>query len=415
MSIGRIRSIAIASALSTAVSGILIPTTITSPALAQSNMVTDQTPEWNGVTYATQTRKVNGEDQSVAVVTAGAASTINPTINTALPEGYYITFNLLDGTDTQMGWTSSTKDNTITFNVPAGTEAGTSRIFEFAVRKPVSGGNEVVGKITTRVYVDPPANPLSETTTANDVTQEVTSSGTTRFSLKDAVSPAENIQYFKKITGVSTWTIDISKDGTVAATPANTMVGNTAKATYRVVYTDGSWDEATINFTVAAPANGGIAAQVSAPVYDDKTVQAGQSVSIEPKEGTVNFDQVRTSYFNSDLPEGWTVSPARPQGSTNGVFNLSTPSSETGSGYIFTVKYVFTDGTTKDTTAKISVTPDPSGPSDMANNAPGYTVPKLYAGETATITQTGDTTLPDGTTFTMSNPPASGNWNYSID
>lgn len=204
--------------------------------------------------------------------------------------------------------------------------------------------------------------------------------------------------------------VDASKfPGTITLQPNGTMtVTGTTPGTYDVPVTITVPGQPPITQTIKVTVGSGDAAKYN-PSYTTGTVTPGQSVDVPQTGDPVPFG---TSFTidTSSLPTGWiaTIDPV------SGKVTFTAPADAapgTVATAVVTIKYP--DGTTDTTT--VAVTVGQPALTDAASNTPAYTPAVITPGMPATITQTGDTTLPAGTKFSIDLSTLPTGWTASID
>ncbi|MDY3678597.1 MAG: Rib/alpha-like domain-containing protein [Actinomyces urogenitalis] len=139
------------------------------------------------------------------------------------------------------------------------------------------------------------------------------------------------------------------------------------------------------------------------PSYADSSFEEGQGGTVtaptftDATGATVETSKVpvKTIAAGGDVPAGFTV---------NADGTITVASSVAAGDYEVPVTITYADGTTDTVSAKVSVTERTTEPSDADENDPSYEGASGKPGETVTVEQTGDTDLPEGSSFSSSNP-----------
>ena len=390
-------------ATSLALTGAVVaPATVLPHATAQ-NTANENTPVWDGVSYATTTLKLEGKDTPVATVQAGKDNVLKPTITKPLPEGYYITFNIGEGVDKNYHWTSTTENNVVTVTVPKGTDQGMVRHFEFTVRKK---DHSVVGKIPVTVYVAQPDNPMSGRFEPAKVEKDVQPGKSVTFSVANKDFP-EGTTFTAAQGNLEGWTSQLSKDGNWTVTaPADSVVGTKKPLAFVVKYPDGTSDTALATMTVAQPDNP--IADRENPKYGDVSVLPGGSVKIALSTPLTNVREVRAPQVN----KGWKVSP---ETSKDGTFTITVPETVKPNVYYeWHPVVVYTDGSHEAATVKVSIKQGETG-NLAAEYDPSYgeLIQNVKIGTSSPIKLTSK--VPQGTKFSITGADEANRFNYSID
>ena len=390
-------------ATSLALTGAVVaPATVLPHATAQ-NTANENTPVWDGVSYATTTLKLEGKDTPVATVQAGKDNVLKPTITKPLPEGYYITFNIGEGVDKNYHWTSTTENNVVTVTVPKGTDQGMVRHFDFTVRKK---DHSVVGKIPVTVYVAQPDNPMSGRFEPAKVEKDVQPGKSVTFSVANKDFP-EGTTFTAAQGNLEGWTSQLSKDGNWTVTaPADSVVGTKKPLAFVVKYPDGTSDTALATMTVAQPDNP--IADRENPKYGDVSVLPGGSVKIALSTPLTNVREVRAPQVN----KGWKVSP---ETSKDGTFTITVPETVKPNVYYeWHPVVVYTDGSHEAATVKVSIKQGETG-NLAAEYDPSYgeLIQNVKIGTSSPIKLTSK--VPQGTKFSITGADEANRFNYSID
>ena len=390
-------------ATSLALTGAVVaPATVLPHATAQ-NTANENTPVWDGVSYATTTLKLEGKDTPVATVQAGKDNVLKPTITKPLPEGYYITFNIGEGVDKNYHWTSTTENNVVTVTVPKGTDQGMVRHFEFTVRKK---DHSVVGKIPVTVYVAQPDNPMSGRFEPAKVEKDVQPGKSVTFSVANKDFP-EGTTFTAAQGNLEGWTSQLSKDGNWTVTaPADSVVGTKKPLAFVVKYPDGTSDTALATMTVAQPDNP--IADRENPMYGDVSVLPGGSVKIALSTPLTNVREVRAPQVN----KGWKVSP---ETSKDGTFTITVPETVKPNVYYeWHPVVVYTDGSHEAATVKVSIKQGETG-NLAAEYDPSYgeLIQNVKIGTSSPIKLMSK--VPQGTKFSISGADKASKFNYRIN
>ena len=390
-------------ATSLALTGAVVaPATVLPHAIAQ-NTANENTPVWDGVSYATTTLKLEGKDTPVATVQAGKDNVLKPTITKPLPEGYYITFNIGEGVDKNYHWTSTTENNVVTVTVPKGTDQGMVRHFEFTVRKK---DHSVVGKIPVTVYVAQPDNPMNGRFEPAKVEKDVQPGKSVTFSVANKDFP-EGTTFTAAQGNLEGWTSQLSKDGNWTVTaPADSVVGTKKPLAFVVKYPDGTSDTALATMTVAQPDNP--IADRENPKYGDVSVLPGGSVKIALSTPLTNVREVRAPQVN----KGWKVSP---ETSKDGTFTITVPETVKPNVYYeWHPVVVYTDGSHEAATVKVSIKQGETG-NLAAEYDPSYgeLIQNVKIGTSSPIKLTSK--VPQGTKFSISGADKASKFNYRIN
>ena len=397
------RMLGLLTATSLALTGAVVaPATVLPHATAQ-NTANENTPVWDGVSYATTTLKLEGKDTPVATVQAGKDNVLKPTITKPLPEGYYITFNIGEGVDKNYHWTSTTENNVVTVTVPKGTDQGMVRHFEFTVRKK---DHSVVGKIPVTVYVAQPDNPMSGRFEPAKVEKDVQPGKSVTFSVANKDFP-EGTTFTAAQGNLEGWTSQLSKDGNWTVTaPADSVVGTKKPLAFVVKYPDGTSDTALATMTVAQPDNP--IADRENPKYGDVSVLPGGSVKIALSTPLTNVREVRAPQVN----KGWKVSP---ETSKDGTFTITVPETVKPNVYYeWHPVVVYTDGSHEAATVKVSIKQGETG-NLAAEYDPSYgeLIQNVKIGTSSPIKLTSK--VPQGTKFSISGADKASKFNYRIN
>ncbi|MGV0426741.1 Rib/alpha-like domain-containing protein [Corynebacterium pyruviciproducens] len=397
------RMLGLLTATSLALTGAVVaPATVLPHATAQ-NTANENTPVWDGVSYATTTLKLEGKDTPVATVQAGKDNVLKPTITKPLPEGYYITFNIGEGVDKNYHWTSTTENNVVTVTVPKGTDQGMVRHFEFTVRKK---DHSVVGKIPVTVYVAQPDNPMSGRFEPAKVEKDVQPGKSVTFSVANKDFP-EGTTFTAAQGNLEGWTSQLSKDGNWTVTaPADSVVGTKKPLAFVVKYPDGTSETALATMTVAQPDNP--IADRENPKYGDVSVLPGGSVKIALSTPLTNVREVRAPQVN----KGWKVSP---ETSKDGTFTITVPETVKPNVYYeWHPVVVYTDGSHEAATVKVSIKQGETG-NLAAEYDPSYgeLIQNVKIGTSSPIKLTSK--VPQGTKFSITGADEANRFNYSID
>ena len=390
-------------ATSLALTGAVVaPATVLPHATAQ-NTANENTPVWDGVSYATTTLKLEGKDTPVATVQAGKDNVLKPTITKPLPEGYYITFNIGEGVDKNYHWTSTTENNVVTVTVPKGTDQGMVRHFDFTVRKK---DHSVVGKIPVTVYVAQPDNPMNGRFEPAKVEKDVQPGKSVTFSVANKDFP-EGTTFTAAQGNLEGWTSQLSKDGNWTVTaPADSVVGTKKPLAFVVKYPDGTSDTALATMTVAQPDNP--IADRENPKYGDVSVLPGGSVKIALSTPLTNVREVRAPQVN----KGWKVSP---ETSKDGTFTITVPETVKPNVYYeWHPVVVYTDGSHEAATVKVSIKQGETG-NLAAEYDPSYgeLIQNVKIGTSSPIKLTSK--VPQGTKFSISGADKASKFNYRIN
>ncbi|MGV3244917.1 YPDG domain-containing protein [Staphylococcus sp. 11262D007BW] len=188
------------------------------------------------------------------------------------------------------------------------------------------------------------------------------------------------------------WTVNVNPDnGTVTATPpADATPGTEVDIPVKVTYPDGSTEDTTVKVTVT-PND----AQDNTPGYNDGSTKPNVPVEI-PQTGDTDVPG-GTKYEVPNTPDGWTVN-VNPDNGT--VIAIPPADAEPGTEVDIPVKVTYPDGSTEDTTVKVTVTPN-----DAQDNTPGYNDGNTKPNVPVEIPQTGDTDVPGGTKYEVPNTP----------
>ncbi|MCE5038873.1 YPDG domain-containing protein [Staphylococcus auricularis] len=198
------------------------------------------------------------------------------------------------------------------------------------------------------------------------------------------------------------YTVTVDTNGNVTVTPpADATPGTSVDIPVKVTYPDGSVDNTKIKVTIT-PND----AQSNDPGYGDVSTKPGQPVTV-PQTGDTDLPPGTTFEVpNGSVPPGYTVTV-----DPNGNVTVTPPVDATpGTSVDIPVKVTYPDGSVDNTKVKVTITPN-----DAQSNDPGYGDVSTKPGQPVTVPQTGDETLPPGTTFEVPNGSVPPGYTVTVD
>lgn len=152
------------------------------------------------------------------------------------------------------------------------------------------------------------------------------------------------------------------------------------------------------------------------PTYDPETGTPGDSITV-PIKGMADAPagtkfEIAPEALAALEAAGWTVTVG-----ADGTISVEIPAdAEPGTEITIPVIITYPDGTIDIATATITVGEEvPAVPADNAVNEPNYEPVKVNPGESVTVGQTGDTTLPAGTKVTIDTSTLPEGWTATVD
>lgn len=318
-------------------------------------------------------------------VKPGESLTLQQTADTDLPPG--TRFSVPSDFTPPAGWTYSIDPATGAVNVqaPPGAQPGDRIDVPVTVTYPDGTTDNAMASIVV-IPNDAQANSpaYDQATTKPGVAVDISQVGDT--------SMPDGTQYtLDGYTPPTGWSVTIdSQTGALTVTPpADANPGDSIAVPVVIKYPDGSTQ--TVTAPVVVTAND---AQLNSPGYSPGETRPGQQITL-PQDRDTEMP-AGTTYAIRDgfvIPDGWTVSVDVSTGAVT-----ATPPADANPGDVLSLPVVATypDGSTDTALAAVTV---------IANqaqlNAPGYDATTTRPGTTLTLTQTRETTLPDGTTFAV--------------
>lgn len=201
------------------------------------------------------------------------------------------------------------------------------------------------------------------------------------------------------------WSIAVDPaTGAMTVTPGPDAVpGQAVNVPVLVTYRDGTTDTAIAPLVVQDNEAG-----LNTPGYEAGNVKPGESLTLQQ---TADTDLPPGTRFSvpSDFtpPAGWTYSidPA-----TGAVNVQAPPGAQPGDRIDVPVTVTYPDGTTDNAMASIVVIPN-----DAQANSPAYDQATTKPGVAVDISQVGDTSMPDGTQYTLDGYTPPTGWSVTID
>ncbi|MCJ0936197.1 YPDG domain-containing protein, partial [Mammaliicoccus sciuri] len=209
-------------------------------------------------------------------------------------------------------------------------------------------------------------------------------------------------------------TVDPNTGAVTVTPPADAEPGTTKEIPVKVKYPDGSTDDASVSVTVKPNE-----AQENEPGYN--TENPGQPIETKPGVSVTipqNGDQDLPTGTTFEIPEGsvpdgWTatVDP------NTGAVTVTPPAdAKPGTTADIPVKVKYPDGSKDEISVPVKVKPN-----EAQENEPGYNTEnpdqptETKPGESVTIPQNGDSTLPSGTTFEIPEGSVPEGWTATVD
>uniref|UniRef100_UPI003F54C638 YPDG domain-containing protein n=1 Tax=Mammaliicoccus sciuri TaxID=1296 RepID=UPI003F54C638 len=345
----------------------------------------------------------------------GESVTIPQNGDQDLPTG--TTFEIPEGSVPD-GWTATVDPNTgaVTVTPPADAQPGTTADIPVKVKYPDGSTDDTTVSVTVKpneaqenepgYNTENPDQPI-ETKPGESVT--IPQNGDTELPTGTTFEIPEG-----SVPDGWTATVDPNTGELTVTPPANAEPGTTVDIPVTVNYPDGSKDE--ISVTVKVKPN---EAQENEPGYNtenpDQPIETkpGESVTI-PQNGDTELPTDTTFEIpEGSVPDGWTatVDP------NTGTVTVTPPAdAEPGTSAEIPVKVRYPDGSTDDTSVSVTVKPN-----EAQENEPGYNTEnpgqptETKPGESVTIPQNGDNTLPDGSTFEVPKDKVPDGWTAVVD
>ncbi|WP_436875460.1 YPDG domain-containing protein [Mammaliicoccus sciuri] len=211
-----------------------------------------------------------------------------------------------------------------------------------------------------------------------------------------------------------TATVDPNTGAVTVTPPADAEPGTTKEIPVKVKYPDGSTDDTSVSVTVKPNE-----AQENEPGYNtenpDQPIETkpGESVTI-PQNGDTELPTGTTFEIpEGSVPDGWTatVDP------NTGAVTVTPPAdAQPGTTAEIPVKVKYPDGSTDDTSVSVTVKPNEAQDNDPGYNTenPGQPI-ETKPGESVTVPQNGDDTLPAGTTIEVPKDKVPDGWTAVVD
>ncbi|MCG7340852.1 YPDG domain-containing protein [Staphylococcus auricularis] len=283
------------------------------------------------------------------------------------------------------GWMVTVKpDGTLVVTPPADAEPGTTINIPVNVTYPDKSVDYTAAKVTVipnDAHNNNPGYEEGSTKPGQSVTVPQTGDETlppgTTFEVPEGSIPAG-------------YTVTVDPNGNVTVTPpTDATPGTSVDIPVKVTYPDGSVDNTKVKVTVI-PND----AQSNNPGYTEGSTKPGQPVTV-PQVGDTELPPGTTFEVpEGNIPAGYTVTV-----DPNGSVTVTPPTDATpGTSVDIPVKVTYPDGSTEEVPVKVGIVPN-----DAQSNDPGYGDVSTKPGQPVTVPQTGDETLPPGTTFEVPN------------
>ncbi|MDO0956112.1 YPDG domain-containing protein, partial [Mammaliicoccus sciuri] len=342
----------------------------------------------------------------------GESVTIPQNGDTELPPG--TTYEIPEGSVPE-GWTATVDPNTgtVTVTPPADAQPGTSAEIPVKVKYPDGSTDDTSVSVTVKPNEaqdnDPGYNPTEPVATKPGESVTIPQNG-------DQDLPTGTTFEIPEGSVPDGWTATVDPNtGAVTVTPpADAQPGTTADIPVKVKYPDGSTDDASVSVTVKPNE-----AQENEPGYNTENpgqpteTKPGVSVTI-PQNGDTTLPEGSTFEVPEDkVPEGWTatVDP------NTGELTVTPPAdAEPGTTADIPVTVKYPDGSKDEISVPVKVKPN-----EAQENEPGYNTEnpdqpiETKPGESVTIPQNGDSTLPPGTTFEIPEGSVPDGWTATVD
>ncbi|WP_281673345.1 YPDG domain-containing protein [Staphylococcus auricularis] len=295
------------------------------------------------------------------------------------------------------GWNASVKPNgTLQVIPPADAIPGTTAVIPVKVTFPDGTVTYTSGKVVvlpTDAHLNHPTYGGKETKPGVPVDVPQTS---------ESPMPDGTVYEVPSLSIPEGWMVTVKPDGTLVVTPpADAEPGTTINIPVNVTYPDKSVDYTAAKVTVI-PND----AHNNNPGYEEGSTKPGQSVTV-PQTGDTELPPGTTFEVpNGSVPSGYTVTV-----DPNGNVTVTPPSDATpGTSVDIPVKVTYPDGSVDNTKVKVTVIPN-----DAQSNEPGYNEGSTKPGQPVTVPQTGDETLPPGTTFEVPEGSIPSGYTVTVD
>ena len=295
------------------------------------------------------------------------------------------------------GWNASVKPNgTLQVIPPADAIPGTTAVIPVKVTFPDGTVTYTSGKVVvlpTDAHLNHPTYGGKETKPGVPVDVPQTS---------ESPMPDGTVYEVPSLSIPEGWMVTVKPDGTLVVTPpADAEPGTTINIPVNVTYPDKSVDYTAAKVTVI-PND----AHNNNPGYEEGLTKPGQSVTV-PQTGDTELPPGTTFEVpNGSVPSGYTVTV-----DPNGNVTVTPPSDATpGTSVDIPVKVTYPDGSVDNTKVKVTVIPN-----DAQSNEPGYNEGSTKPGQPVTVPQTGDETLPPGTTFEVPEGSIPSGYTVTVD
>ena len=295
------------------------------------------------------------------------------------------------------GWNASVKpDGTLQVIPPADAIPGTAAVIPVKVTFPDGTVTYTSGKVVvlpTDAHLNSPTYEGKETKPGVPV--DVPQTG-------DTDMPDGTVYEVPSLSIPEGWTVVVKPDGTLVVTPpADAEPGTTVNIPVNVTYPDKSVDYTAAKVTVI-PND----AHNNNPGYNEGSTKPGQPVTV-PQVGDTELPPGTTFEVpEGSIPPGYTVTV-----DPNGNVTVTPPVDATpGTSVDIPVKVTYPDGSVDNTKVKVTVIPN-----DAQSNDPGYGDVSTKPGQPITVPQTGDETLPPGTTFEVSEGSVPPGYTVTVD
>ncbi|MEB8105316.1 YPDG domain-containing protein, partial [Mammaliicoccus sciuri] len=345
----------------------------------------------------------------------GVSVTIPQNGDSTLPSG--TTFEIPEGSLPE-GWTATVDPNTgaVTVTPPADAEPGTTVDIPVTVKYPDGSTDDTSVSVTVKpneAQENEPGynteNPGQPTETKPGVSVTIPQNGDTTLPEGSTFEVPED-----KVPEGWTATVDPNTGELTVTPPANAEPGTTVDIPVTINYPDGSKDEISVPVKVKPNE-----AQENEPGYNTENpgqpieTKPGESITI-PQNGDSDLPPGTTFEIpEGSVPDGWTatVDP------NTGAVTVTPPAdAQPGTTAEIPVKVKYPDGSTDDTSVSVTVKPN-----EAQENEPGYNTEnpgqptETKPGESVTIPQNGDNTLPDGSTFEVPKDKVPDGWTATVD
>ncbi|WP_218696544.1 YPDG domain-containing protein [Mammaliicoccus sciuri] len=342
----------------------------------------------------------------------GESVTIPQNGDSTLPPG--TTFEIPEGSVPD-GWTATVDPNTgaVTVTPPADAEPGTTVDIPVTVKYPDGSKDEITVPVTVKPNEAQENEPGYNTENPGQPIETKPGESVTIPQNGDSDLPPGTTFEIPEGSVPEGWTavVDPNTGAVTVTPPANAQPGTTAEIPVKVKYPDGSTDDTSVSVTVKPNE-----AQENEPGYNTEhpgqptETKPGESVTI-PQNGDTTLPPGTTFEIpEGSVPDGWTatVDP------NTGAVTVTPPAdAQPGTTAEIPVKVKYPDGSTDDTSVSVTVKPN-----EAQDNDPGYNPTEPVAtkpGESVTIPQNGDSTLPPGTTFEIPEGSVPDGWTAAVD